>query len=93
MDNNIHFYISSKLELGESKYCYILNIFFGDLYLRFGDLEIIFLSACKFEFVEFMHLESCAFTLNKYLVIGKKKSSYKKEILCYFALLTFELEV
>ena len=39
-----------------------------------------------------MNLGSCAFTLNKCLIIGKKKSSYK-ESLCHFPIQAFELEV
>ena len=45
LDNNIRFFISSKLDLGDFKYCYILNSFSFYSYLRFRDLETFFLSA------------------------------------------------
>ena len=40
-----------------------------------------------------MNLKSCAFTLNKCLVIGKKNLVTRKEGLCIFTFRAFGLEV
>ena len=46
LDDNICFYISTKLDLRDLKYCYIMNSFIRHAQLRFGYLEVIF---CRHE--------------------------------------------